>query len=125
MHLLESSTDLDDAIRRSHARPVVIFKHSATCGTSAMAFEEVEDLMADAPTAEVFVVSIQFGRAVSNEIATRFGVRHESPQVLIIHQGVVAWHASHFRVTREEIATALATMTGSQRETPTGSQQRK
>ena len=107
MQVLKSLADLDEAVRRSHARPIVIFKHSATCGVSASAFEEVEDLMALEPAAEVFIVSVQFGATISHEIARRFGLRHESPQVLIVREGVVAWHASHFRVTRDEIAWAL------------------
>jgi bacillithiol system protein YtxJ len=108
MQVLKSLADLDDAVRRSHARPIVIFKHSATCGRSASAFEEVEDLMALEPAAAVFVVSVQFGAHISNEIARRFRLRHESPQVLVIRDGEVAWHASHYRVTREQIAAALA-----------------
>ena len=108
MRVLKTLVDLDEAVHHSYDRPIVIFKHSATCGTSAFAFEEMEELIALEPAAEVFVVSIPFGRAVSNEIARRFGVRHESPQVLVLRDGGIAWHASHFRVTREGIASALA-----------------
>jgi bacillithiol system protein YtxJ len=108
MRAMKSLTDLDEAVQHSYDRPIVIFKHSATCGTSAFAFEEMEELIALEPAAEVFVVSIPFGRPVSNEIARRFGVRHESPQVLVLRDGGIAWHASHFRVTREGIASALA-----------------
>ena len=42
--MLESLSALDEAVRRSHVHPIVILKHSATCGVSASAFEEVEDL---------------------------------------------------------------------------------
>jgi len=108
MRILESLTDLDDAVGRSHAQPIVIFKHSATCGTSAMAFEELKELIGLEPATEIFVVSVQRGAAVSAEIARRFELRHESPQALVVHEGRVAWHASHFHVTREEIASALA-----------------
>jgi len=111
MRILESIADLDDAVRRSHAQPIVIFKHSATCGTSAMALEEVEELIGLEPATEIFVVSVQSGAAVSAEIARRFGLRHESPQALVVHDGSVIWHASHFHVTREEIASALAAIT--------------
>ena len=110
MHVLESLTDLDGAVRRSHAQPIVIFKHSATCGTSAMAFEEIKDLIGLEPATEIFVVSVQKGAAVSTEIARRFGLRHESPQALVVHEGRVTWHASHFHVTREELASALAAL---------------
>jgi bacillithiol system protein YtxJ len=68
----------------------------------------------------VFVVSIPFGRPVSNEIARRFGVRHESPQVLVLRDGGIAWHASHFRVTREGIASALARIAPAGRGAPGG-----
>ncbi|HEX5069763.1 MAG TPA: bacillithiol system redox-active protein YtxJ [Vicinamibacterales bacterium] len=108
MHNLRSPADLDEAIARSHEQPVVIFKHSATCGTSAMAHEEIEAFVDGAPWADVFVVSVHGGRAVSNEIAARFGVRHESPQALVIKNGELVWHASHFRVTSSAVAAALA-----------------
>lgn len=109
MQLLESLSDLDKAVQRSHERPIVLFKHSSTCGRSAAALEEVKDLMALEPAADVFVVLVQYGADVSREIAKRFGVRHESPQALIIRGGKMKWHASHFRVTSEEIGAALAT----------------
>jgi bacillithiol system protein YtxJ len=108
MRDLQSPADLDEAIRRSHEQPVVIFKHSATCGTSAMAHEEIEAFIEGAPWADVFVVSVHGGRALSNEIARRFQVRHESPQALVIRDGKVAWHASHFRVTGDAVAAALS-----------------
>lgn len=73
-----------------------------------MALHEVEDFVARDPSADVFMVSVQSAARVSREIATRVGVRHESPQALVMHQGVVAWHASHSRVTRQNIAAALA-----------------
>ena len=111
MRTLESLADLDEAVRASHARPILIFKHSATCGISAAALEEVEEvaeLTGLELVIEAFVVSVQFGAAVSAEIAKRFRLRHESPQALIVYKGVVRWHASHFHVTREEITSALA-----------------
>ncbi len=38
---------------------------------------------------------------------------HESPQALVVHRGVVAWHASHSRVTPQNIAPALAAVASS------------
>ena len=111
MRALESVTDLDEAIRASETRPILILKHSITCGISAAALEEVEEvreLTALNPPIDAFVVSVQFGAAVSAEIAKRFRVRHESPQALIVYRGMLKWYASHFHVTREEITSALA-----------------
>ena len=111
MRTLATIADLDAAVQRSHERPIVIFKHSATCGTSAMAMEEVKDFAADQPAAEVFVASVQSASRVIAEITARFRVRHESPQALLVDRGVVAWHASHFRVSRERLDAALDGLT--------------
>lgn len=111
MRALETIADLDQAVRASEVHPILIFKHSVTCGISAAALEEVEEvaeLTGLESSIEAFVVSVQFGAAVSAEITRRFRLRHESPQALIVHKGAVVWHASHFHVTREEITSALA-----------------
>jgi len=109
---LSTIADLDDALTASHTRPIVIFKHSPTCGTSAMASEELDDLLADeSMAAEIYIVLVREARAVSDAIVERFRVRHESPQVLIIHRGAVAWHRSHFHVTAAQIRAALLGLT--------------
>ncbi len=108
LKVLTTPDDLDTAVAGSRIRPLLLFKHSLTCGTSAYAHEEVEALVAqDAPPVDACVVHVQTGRALSDAIAERFGVRHESPQVLLIADGQVVWHASHHRITRRELAAAL------------------
>lgn len=105
---LQTTADLETAVQASAVQPIVIFKHSLTCGTSAMAAEEVDDLVAAAGTAlPVYLLTIQRARDLSWEVERRFGVRHESPQVLILHDGRVVWHASHFRVTAAAIRAAV------------------
>ncbi len=100
--------ELDAALAASAVRPVLIFKHSATCGTSAMAAEEIGDLIAGAPLdADIYLLRIQAARAVSDEVSRRLRVRHESPQVLLIQDGHVVWSASHFRVTAAAVLAAL------------------
>lgn len=46
-------------------------------------------------------------RAVSLALAERLGVRHESPQVLLIRDGRVDWHDSHHRITAPALAAAV------------------
>ena len=108
---LETVADLDAALARSVVRPVLIFKHSITCGTSEVAREEVEELIEsidrEAWPVDLYVVRVQPARAVSNEIETRLRVRHESPQVLLVNNGQVVWRASHYRVTATAMAAAL------------------
>lgn len=105
---LNTLQDLDAALARSMTTPVLLFKHSTTCGLSAMAAEEVADLLTGAAIdADVYVVDVRGGRQVSNAIAERLKIRHESPQVLLVQDGVVRWHRSHASVTAASIARAL------------------
>ena len=95
-------TELEKLIDRSKEQPVVIFKHSLTCPISASAFEKMKGY-----DGEVDLVEVQRARALSNEIAQRFGVRHESPQIIVVRNGQVLWDASHFKITSEAVAEAV------------------
>ena len=100
--------DLDAALVRAASEPIVIFKHSPTCGVSAQASEEIDELLERAALPlPLYVVSVRAQREVSEAITKRFGIRHESPQVLLVHRGAVLWHASHFRVNAAEIHSAV------------------
>ena len=105
---LASLADLDVALARSFISPIVIFKHSSTCGLSAMAAAEVADMLEGSGVdADVYVVDVHAGRAVSNAIAERLKVRHESPQALIVQNGEARWHRSHAAIRAAGIARAL------------------
>jgi bacillithiol system protein YtxJ len=103
---LESSDQLDALMVESRERPVVIFKHSPTCGTSAQAFDELSDLLGEDGVA-VHLVNVLYNRPLSQAIGARFGVRHESPQVLVLVDGDVRWHGSHYRVTADAVRKAV------------------
>ena len=108
LKLIETVTDLDAALAGSDLRPILIFKHSATCGTSAIAYEEVTDQVVElARSVDVYLVRIQAARIVSRAIEERLGVRHESPQVLLVSGNRVLWQATHYRVTAGSIAAAV------------------
>ena len=108
LSVLSTLDDLAAAVAGSGDRPLILLKHSLTCGASAFALEIVEDFLAQPPCPiTACVVHVQTGRALSDAIADRFGIRHESPQLLLISNGEVVWHASHYRITRREIAAAL------------------
>jgi bacillithiol system protein YtxJ len=53
------------------------------------------------------IVTVQTHRAISNAVSAKLGVRHETPQALLIRDGRVIWSASHFRVTAEAMKKAL------------------
>jgi bacillithiol system protein YtxJ len=105
---LTSASDLDTVIADSAQRPVLIFKHSLTCGVSAEALEHVEDYVDSNPgPVDAWIVAVQLNREVSSAAATRLGIRHETPQVLVVQNGGVMWHASHYRVTRAAVSAAM------------------
>jgi bacillithiol system protein YtxJ len=102
--------DIETLLVESASRPVLLLKHSYSCGTSAQALDE---LLAhvderDAHDVRFAMVTVQTDRSVSNAIASRLGIRHETPQALLLRDGKVVWQASHFRVTADAIAEAIS-----------------
>ena len=77
----------------------VLFKHSTRCPVSAYVIDEVIEFAEDHPEWPVYVLKVIEQRPLSNEAAERLGVRHESPQAMILHRGRVRWHGSHNEVT--------------------------
>ena len=53
------------------------------------------------------MITVQTHRDLSTAVARRLGVRHETPQALLIRQGRVVWSASHFRVTGGALEAAI------------------
>lgn len=107
---LQSVAEIDGLIARSHETPVVFFKHSLTCPVSDAAFREYESFLADRPADDAAVytlIEVQKARDVSDEIARRTGVRHESPQALLMRAGEVAWHASHWAIRSASLKDAV------------------
>jgi bacillithiol system protein YtxJ len=112
MQTIDTIEDLDVILAGTANRPALIFKHSLTCGTSAMAMEEMLDLMSNPPAdVDVWLVRIQAARPVSDAIEARLKTRHESPQVLLVRDGQVVWSATHFRVMASAVRAALQQIT--------------
>ncbi len=97
-----SSEELDRLFDSSQTAPVLLFKHSVTCPISTNVFGDVRTI-----GVEINVVVVQNSRSVSNEIADRLGIRHESPQAIVVSGGRAVYHASHYDVAGEDIVRAL------------------
>ena len=95
---LKSADRLEELFAQSSEKPVVLFKHSLTCPISAGVYSEVSQADAD-----INLVIVQTSRDVSNEIARKTGIRHESPQAIVIKDGRAVYHASHYDITAEDI----------------------
>jgi bacillithiol system protein YtxJ len=88
--------------------PQWIFKYSATCPISHQARDEFEAYLRSHPDAPAHIVVIQSHRDISNHLAARLAIRHESPQFLLVQAGQTLWHASHFQCTAANMQQALA-----------------
>ena len=107
---LTNMSELDEAVDSSSHRPVFVYKHSTVCPVSARAAKEYHGFAeagASASNPLFTQVMVIENRDLSNEIESRLEVRHESPQVLLVRDGKVTWHASHFDITEAHIRTAL------------------
>lgn len=95
---INSLEKLDEIFGQSNDKPVALFKHSTTCPISSQVYQEIKNV-----DGEINLVIVQTARGVSNAIAERTGIRHESPQAIVIKDGKPIYHASHFDVTAEDV----------------------
>ena len=104
-HALDSEHAFDALMERSQHEPVVIFKHSKTCGISALAYGRVteNDPESDPP---IYLLIVQTTRALSQHIANQLSIRHESPQVIVVYKKEPVFHTSHGSITLERIRNA-------------------
>ena len=98
---LADKDTLSKLLTDSNLHPVIVFKHSNSCGISARAYREMEQLDG------VNILDVQQSRELSRELATITGVAHESPQVIVLKDGKAVWNASHFDVKAGAVAAAL------------------
>ncbi|PZR19890.1 MAG: bacillithiol system redox-active protein YtxJ [Flavobacterium psychrophilum] len=93
---LISLEQLEEVTKESYTVPIVIFKHSTRCDQSRALLKNFERRYdsADAIPKPYFLDLIAH-RDVSDAIALRFGIKHESPQVIFVKDGVVLKHVSH------------------------------
>ena len=106
---LSSVGQLEDIVIQSNNVPCLIFKHSTRCSISSMAKSRLEktwDFSADA--IKPYYLDLIAFRDVSNAIAEKFDVYHESPQALLIRNGECTYDASHLDISVKELHACYA-----------------
>lgn len=91
---LTNLKQLDEVVELSQNTPVLVFKHSTRCSISSMALSRLEREWQETPIIPFYLDLIAY-RAISNEIAERFHVFHQSPQAILIKKGEAVYDASH------------------------------
>ena len=87
----------------SNEKPVAIFKHSTRCSISRMALKQFENEFNSSDKVTPYFLDLIAHRDISNEIATRFGVHHQSPQLILIKEGKAIYSVSHSDIDAEEL----------------------
>ena len=99
---------LNEISQLSNEKPVVIFKHSTRCSISRMALKQFENEydLSDNEVTTYFLDLLSF-RDISNEIASRFNVVHQSPQLLLIVGGKSVYDVSHSAIDADELKSKI------------------
>ncbi|SFG60886.1 bacillithiol system redox-active protein YtxJ [Pontibacter chinhatensis] len=99
-HPLTSVEQLEEILEESKNTPVVIFKHSTSCSISSTAKSRLERQWNGAGLDHVkpYYLDLLSYRPVSNEVAELLQVQHESPQLLLVQDGVCTYDASHLGI---------------------------
>lgn len=107
---LTDETQLATIKEESAGQPVLIFKHSTTCSISAMAYSRMERNWNDAAGIKPYYLDLLRFRSISNRIVSEFGVEHESPQVLLIHNGECVYDASHMGISFQVLSSSIPSL---------------
>jgi bacillithiol system protein YtxJ len=107
--VLNDLTELESLWQASHEKPVLFFKHSASCSISVRAYHEFQQYLDSEASqhAQHALIVVQTARAVSNRLAELASVKHESPQAILVRNGQVVWHDSHFELKKHTLAAAV------------------
>lgn len=95
--------DLDALFASSTDQPRLVFLHDPFCPVSALARRQVARVDFD-----VVKIDVSRQQDLTRQLERRTGIRHESPQIILIDQGSAVWHQSHGRIDREAIDDAFA-----------------
>ena len=101
---LDKMEQFDEIDEISATKSIVIFKHSTRCSISRMALKQF-DAEFNYPEEKIvwYLLDLLHHRDLSNEIAHRYNVTHQSPQILVIQNGKAVFNASHDSIAAEDL----------------------
>ncbi|QDP84089.1 bacillithiol system redox-active protein YtxJ [Chryseobacterium sp. SNU WT5] len=93
---IQSEEDLNKAIEKSFEKKVVLFKHSTRCFISKTVLKNFEkEVQSSDKNVAYYFLDLIAHRSISNEMAERFGITHQSPQMIVLENGKAIKDASH------------------------------
>ena len=101
---LNSVKQLNKIEEESSQKTQIIFKHSTRCGISRMVMNQFVSAYNLDANLDLYYLDLLSNRNISDEIAAKFQVMHESPQLLVIRNGNTIAHASHGAINELNLA---------------------
>lgn len=108
MHTTELKTaeELKD-LEQSGARHVIL-KHNTTCPISKGVLQRLQATETEIPgTNTLYVLDLHANRQLSNDLAERYGIEHQSPQLLVVQNGTCQYSEWGYDISAEAAAEAL------------------
>ncbi|MDQ0781737.1 bacillithiol system redox-active protein YtxJ [Chryseobacterium sp. W4I1] len=103
---IESEEDLAKALENSYHHRIAIFKHSTRCFISTTVLKNFErEIDNSNDKLDLYYLDLLTYRAISNKISEDLGIRHESPQLIIIEDGKVINSSSHEDISISQIVS--------------------
>ena len=102
---VQTEETIDQLVAASFEKPVLLYKHSTRCSLSHMVKDRLDQDLGKIINSgiEVYYLDLIRFRKVSNYVEKKLGVRHESPQVILLKEGKVVNHESHTRINATQI----------------------
>ena len=95
-YTLNSINQLDEIDTISQEKPVVLFKHSTRCSISRFALKRFDaEFNYDEDKIDWYLLDLLNYRDISNEMARRYKVEHQSPQIIVVRNGKAVFSSTH------------------------------
>ena len=108
---LRELNQLEEITRESEEKTILIFKHSTRCSSSRVALDRLQRNWKDEEMQMVkpYFLDLISYREISDQIAEKYSIEHESPQVVIIKNRQAIFSESHWGIDYQVIKSKLKT----------------
>ncbi len=104
---LTTKDQLNEALASSSEQPVLFFKHSTRCSISTMALSRFESNWNKDAACKIYFLDLITYREISNLLAEKTHVVHQSPQVIVVANDQVIYTETHNGIRAQEILTLI------------------
>lgn len=108
--IIQSDEQLTRMLQLSAEKPLLLYKHSSQCGSSKVAHVGINHFVNRYPEIAsrfaIGVIRVVEEKHLSDRVAGELGIPHVSPQILLVRQGRVVWHAGHQQINSQQLCRA-------------------